>query len=379
MRDHLIVLAVASLVTLGATPFVRLLAFRVGAVAKPDERRVHAVPTPNIGGLAMYLGFVAGLLTAWQLPTYDNIFRSSSEPLGVFVAATIMVVVGYLDDVRDVSAPAKVAGQVLAASGLYFLGLTMFYFRVPFGDVWVVSPEWQPLVTAIWVVAMANAVNLVDGLDGLAAGLVGIASAAVFIYGTLLRDNGTLSADNIGPLIALLTVGICLGFLPHNFHPARIFMGDSGSLLLGLLIAASTIVIAGRANDQLLAEDGLISPILIPFLVMGVALLDLILAVVRRLVRRVSLATPDRDHLHYRLLRLGHTHRRAVAIMWGWTAVLSGLILVPAFEFSSAYTTEAKVLVLILALYTLGVPLLRRVRRRGKSHDEPSSTPESVQ
>lgn len=363
MRDHLIVLGVAAFVTLATTPFVRMLAIRINAVAVPSERRAHAKTTPTIGGLAMYFGFAAGLGVAWQLPTFEKVFEGSSEPLGVFIAATIIVIVGFMDDIRDVSAPAKVAGQVMSASGLYLLGVTMFFFRVPFGDVLVVSPEWQPLVTVVWVVAMTNAVNLVDGLDGLAAGLVGIASAAVFLYGDLLRDAGQLGAGNIGPLIALLAVGVCAGFLPHNFHPARIFMGDSGSMLLGLLIAASTIVIAGRANDQLLVEDGLVSPILIPFIVMGVALLDMFLAVLRRMFRRVSLATPDRDHLHYRLQRLGHTHRRAVGIMWGWTAVLCAFVLFPAFDLDPVHVQRARMLVVVFAFYTIGGPLLRRRSR----------------
>ena len=154
--------------------------------------------------------------------------------------------VGLIDDFRDMSAPAKVAGQVLAATILYFMGVTWFQFKVPLAGLVQLSPEWTPLLTALWVIAITNAVNLIDGLDGLAAGVVAIASGALAVYGLHLQHLGNLPTDNIGPLIAVVTCGICLGFLPHNFHPAKIFMGDAGALLLGLLMAASTMLIGGR-------------------------------------------------------------------------------------------------------------------------------------
>src|SRR5438876_1138000 len=161
MFAYAVVFAVAAACTAGLTPVVRKLAVRVGAVAQPDERRVHAAPTPTLGGLAMYVAFLVAMAVASVLPRFRAVFEGSSEPLGVILAATIIVAVGLLDDVREVSAPAKLAGQVFAGSVLYLLGVTMFYFRVPFYDFVVLSRDWAPLVTVLWVVGMANAINLI--------------------------------------------------------------------------------------------------------------------------------------------------------------------------------------------------------------------------
>ncbi len=364
MRDHLIVLAVVSTVTLVAMPAVRLLARRLGAVVAPDERRVHERPTPTLGGLAMLAGVAAGVAVASRLDTYQDVFRSSSEPLGVLAAALVIVVIGALDDVRPVSAPAKVAGQVLAGSLLSLAGVSMFFFRVPFGDFVVLSADLAPLVTVVWVVLMANAVNLIDGLDGLAAGVVAIAAGAFFVYADLLGDEGQLGTGNIGPLVVLLALGACVGFLPWNFHPARIFMGDSGSMLLGLLMAAATIVIGGRANDQFVGQNYFFfAPVVIPFLILGVAVFDTLLAVLRRASRAQGIATPDRDHLHHRLLRLGHNHRRSVAILWAWTLLLSALALYPASAAAGSILLPLGLLAVALAGFTV-LPLVSRLRDR---------------
>ncbi len=180
--------------------------------------------------------FVA-MLVAWavaaSIPALDPLFRGSSEPLGLILGAAAIFVVGLIDDFRDMSAPAKVAGEVLAATILYFMGVTWFQFKIPLAGLVQLSPEWTPLLTALWVIAITNAVNLIDGLDGLAAGVVAIASGALAVYGLHLQHLGNLQTDNIGPLIAVITCGICLGFLPHNFHPAKIFMGDAGALAAG--------------------------------------------------------------------------------------------------------------------------------------------------
>ena len=169
--------------------------------------------------------------------------------MGVVLAGGAMFAVGLIDDVRDMSAPAKMAGQVLAASILYFTGVTLWQFKIPLAGFYLLSPGVIPLITALWVICLTNAVNLIDGLDGLAAGVVAIGGGALAIYGVKLIGLGLLPADNIGPLVATIACGICLGFLPFNFNPARIFMGDAGALFLGLLMAASTMVIGGRVPD----------------------------------------------------------------------------------------------------------------------------------
>jgi UDP-GlcNAc:undecaprenyl-phosphate GlcNAc-1-phosphate transferase len=279
----------------------------------------------------------------------------------------VIFVVGIIDDLRDMSAPAKVAGEVLAATILYFMGVTWFQFKVPLAGLVQLSPEWTPLLTALWVIAITNAVNLIDGLDGLAAGVVAIASGALAVYGLHLQHLGNLPTDNIGPLIAVITCGICLGFLPHNFHPAKIFMGDAGALLIGLLMAASTMLIGGRSAGTVGGVAGrsgetyfFFAPLFIPFFILGVPMVDMAFAFIRRTANRTGFATPDKNHLHHRLLRLGHGHRRSVLILWAWTVLLSGFILFPLYVSSVNAIIPFGALALGVILYTLFHPSLRK-------------------
>jgi UDP-GlcNAc:undecaprenyl-phosphate GlcNAc-1-phosphate transferase len=240
----------------------------------------------------------------------------------------------------------------------------MFYFRIPFADFIVLSPDLGFLVTVLWVVGMANAVNLIDGLDGLAAGVVAIAAGAFFLYANRLSGAGLLAPDNIGPLIAAIACGLGVGFLPHNFHPSKIIMGDAGALLLGLLMASTTITVGGRTADQFSGQTYFFfAPLFIPFFILGVPMLDTAFAIVRRAMRRASLSQADKEHLHHRLMRLGHGQRRAVFILWAWTAVLAGFVLAPT------YTNEGNALVpfgiaaLALVLYAILHPTARKARR----------------
>jgi UDP-GlcNAc:undecaprenyl-phosphate GlcNAc-1-phosphate transferase len=276
------------------------------------------------------------------------------------------------------SAPAKVAGQVLAAMCLYFFAVTMYTFKVPFvSGLIVLSPSILPLVTAIWVIGMANAVNLIDGLDGLAAGIVAIGSGALALYALRLEDLNLLPSGDIGPLVAVVTCGVCLGFLPHNFNPARIFMGDAGAMFLGVLMACSTMVVGGRMPETSGVAYFFWAPILIPVLILGVPIVDTAFAIVRRTVRRVSLTHPDRGHLHHQLMRLGHGQRRAVLILWAWTALMSGLVLYPTYYPSSGVGRLATVLgiaLLAVVLYTL----FRPGRRRRVAEPEPRGAAPSL-
>ncbi|MCI3948423.1 MAG: UDP-N-acetylmuramyl pentapeptide phosphotransferase/UDP-N-acetylglucosamine-phosphate transferase, partial [Acidimicrobiales bacterium] len=278
MGGYLIVLGATVGTTLLLTPLVRRLAVRVGAVVAPDERRVHARPTPTLGGVAMYGGLLAGMGTATLVPQFDPVFRDNSEPFGILLGATIILLVGALDDLLELSAPAKAAGMVLAGSALSLLGVSMLWLRVPFGGIVSVSPDLAPLVTVLWVLALANAVNFIDGLDGLAAGVVAIAAGAFALYSDHLFELGRLGLDNnsIGPLVAVVALGMCLGFLPFNVHPARMFMGDAGALLLGLLMACWTLLVGGGTHE---AASGstffFLFPLLIPLVIMGVPVLDL--------------------------------------------------------------------------------------------------------
>ena len=372
VRGYLIVLSVAVGTTVLLTPLVRRLAIRLGAVVRPDERRVHERPTPTLGGVAMYLGFLAAMATATRIPQFDGVFDATSEPLGVVLGATIIFAVGLADDLREVSAPAKVAGQVLAGSVLSLLGVTMLFFRVPFGEIILLSPDLAPLVTVLWVVGMANAVNLIDGLDGLAAGIVAIAAAAFFLYARQLFDEGLLPADSVSPLIAVIVLGVCLGFLPHNFHPARIFMGDGGSMLLGLLMAIPTILVGGQTNEGFSGQTFFFfAPLFIPFFILGVPIVDTVFAIVRRASRRSGLTSADKDHLHHRLMRLGHGQRRSVLILWAWTGLLSAFVLYPAYTNRGNALVPFGIAALGIALYTVLHPQARRSRANGAGASEP--------
>jgi UDP-GlcNAc:undecaprenyl-phosphate GlcNAc-1-phosphate transferase len=370
---YLIVFAVAAGVTYAATPIARRLAIRIGAVVYPDERRVHAAPTPTLGGGAMFVAFLAAMGVAALIPGFRPVFSGSSEPYGVIAAATVIFGVGLLDDIREVSAPAKVAGQVLAACVLGLAGVTMFYFRIPFADFVVLSPDLGFLVTVLWVVGMANALNLIDGLDGLAAGIVGIAALAFFLYANRLSGAGLLSTDSIGLLIAAITCGLAVGFLPHNLHPAKVFMGDAGAMLLGLLMASTTLVVGGRTADQFSGQTYFFfAPLFIPFVILGVPMLDTAFAVVRRAARRSGISQADKEHLHHRLMRLGHGQQRSVLILWAWTAVLSAVVLFPTYTNHGNAIVPAVVAGLGVALYTLFHP---GVRRQGQVAEMPHSEP----
>jgi UDP-GlcNAc:undecaprenyl-phosphate GlcNAc-1-phosphate transferase len=236
------------------------------------------------------------------------------------------------------------------------MGVTMVYFRIPFYGVVDIGFDWVPLVTVLWLLGMTNAINLIDGLDGLAAGIVAIAAGTFFLYSQRLDELGRLDSPSIGPLLAVLTLGVCVGFLPHNFNPARIFMGDGGSLLLGLLMAASTSVVGGRA-DPSQGFSGqtyfFLAPLAIPLVILGVPILDTLFAIVRRSRRRSGLATADKDHLHHRLMRLGHGQRRSVLILWLWTALLSGLVLYPTYTGEGDAFVPLGVAALALLLFTV--------------------------
>jgi UDP-GlcNAc:undecaprenyl-phosphate GlcNAc-1-phosphate transferase len=298
LGSFLLIGAVAAGVTFVATPLVMVLARRQGWVYLPNDRTVHQTPLPDIGGLAMYLGFLAAMSTAWLLDAFDVLFTSNSEPIGVMIAATIVYVVGFIDDVRGLSPPAKVAGTVLAGLALVQFGVVMYVFRLPFYDgAILIGDEWRPLVTVLWLLGMTQAINLIDGLDGLAAGIVAIGAGAFFLYSQELIDNDVLDATNIGPLLAIVAVGLCLGFLPFNFNPARIFMGDGGALLLGLLLAVATSVVGGRAesfNQEFIGQTYFfLAPLAIPLLILGVPIFDLAFAIFRRVSSRRSFAVAD--------------------------------------------------------------------------------------
>jgi UDP-GlcNAc:undecaprenyl-phosphate GlcNAc-1-phosphate transferase len=362
--DYLIIGVVAAAVTFVATPVVGWYATRRNWLYHPNERSVHTSPVPDVGGVAMLIGFLAALGVARMLDQFDGLFQTNTEPQGVAIAAIIIFLVGFIDDIHPIPPPAKVTGTVLAGVALVWFGVTMYFVRVPFYDVIVLSPDWTPLVTVLWLLVMTQAINLIDGLDGLAAGIVAIGAAAFFLYSNRLDELDLLSPPNVGPMFAIITVGICLGFLPHNFNPARIFMGDGGALLLGLLMAVSTSVVGGRADPNTQGFVGqtffFLAPLVIPLLILGVPIVDTLFAIVRRTTRRQALDVADKGHLHHRLMNLGHGHRRSVLILWTWTALLSAFVLYPVLTNENPTYLPFGIGALAIVLFTVFHPSVRR-------------------
>lgn len=371
MREYLLVLIVAAATTYLLTPYARLLAIKVGAMAKVRDRDVHAFETPRFGGLAMYLGVLSALLIARHLPALSHVFHDSSELNAVAVAGGLICLLGLIDDKWEMDALTKFAGETVAAGVMVLMGVQLSYLPIPGGETIVLGQQLAVPLTVLLCVALMNAVNFVDGLDGLAAGVVAIAGASAFLYSYLLSHNYQLS--NIAPstLIAAVLVGTCLGFLPHNFSPARLFMGDSGSLLLGLMLAATMTSVTGQGvfySDS--ATTGNISalpyfaPLLLLIAPIAVPFLDLALAVVRRTRAGRSPFSPDKLHLHHRLLEMGHSDVRAVLSLYALVAILGfGTV---AFSFSQGLglvLSAISLSIVILAIF-VSMPHLRKRSER---------------
>ena len=371
VREYLLVGLTAAVVTFLLTGLVRVLAVRLGAVAWPRGRDVHVSPTPRWGGLAMFGGVLGGVALAAQLPALRLAFNYSSEVLGVLSAGGLLVLVGALDDRFELDAITKLAGQTTAAGVLVLFGVQWAVFWVPWGggstgvgSSLVLSQEQAVVVTALLTVALVNGMNFVDGLDGLAAGLGCVAASATFLFciGLLYKAGNDPNAYSPA-LIAAVLAGACFGFLPHNFNPARIFMGDSGSMLIGVMLAAATTTASGRITSTD-GKDvvGLLTPLIVLAAVVFVPLLDLLLAVVRRTRAGASPFTPDKMHLHHRLLEIGHSHRRAVLLIYLWSSVLAFGAAALAITDDTAMVLWAVGFMLLLAVIATATPRLRTMR-----------------
>ena len=332
MREYMLCLFAAAAVTYFLTPPVRALAIRWGIIAPVRDRDVHDTPTPRLGGLAMAGGLLAGLLLASKLPMMSAVFDGSTTIVALLSGAAIIVMLGIVDDKWGLDAPTKLAGQVLAAGVMAFQGVAIIW--LPIGGTFVLDPLTSVLLTVIVVVVSINAINFVDGLDGLAAGIVAVAAGAFFVYAYVLSVELGLQRATLATLVSVVLVGMGLGFLPNNLFPARIFMGDTGSMLLGLLLAAATITLSGQVDPSALSSGVFLPtllPLILPFAVMALPLLDLVLAVIRRTRAGRNPFAPDKRHLHHRLLEMGHSQRRAVSLMYAWTALIAGAALAVAF------------------------------------------------
>src|SRR3954464_7103303 len=373
MREYAVVLLAAALVTFLATPVVRVAAVRFRVMAAVRERDVHVIPTPRGGGVPMYLGVAAGVLVASELPSLKRSFEFSTQTIAVLAAGGLICLLGVLDDRFGLDALTKLTGQIAAAGVMVLLGVQLAFLFLPFADIGTISlgPDIGVPLTIVLTVATVNALNFIDGLDGLAAGVSAIAALAFFAYSYHL---GVVGYDDVASAPALITAvlaGACLGFLPHNFSPARIFMGDSGSMLVGLMLSAAAVTATGGVDPQSFDSAAtllpLTLPLLVPVAVLFIPFIDLVMAVVRRTRQGRSPFAPDKMHLHHRLLSIGHSHRRAVLVMYFWAALLSfgavGL---------SITGGQAELLIAIAVLLVVGVvvvlsPRARRAAREARA------------
>ncbi len=374
MREYLLVFLVAAVASYLLCVFAREAAIRSGAVARVRDRDVHATPIPYFGGVAMLGGLGAGLLVARHLP-----FLSTSQPFVfhdsgyVLLAGAMICAVGVVDDLIELDALTKLGGQIVAAGFLVLNDVKLFSIKLPVVGQLVLDPTQAGLLTILLVVGTMNAVNFVDGLDGLAGGVVLIGAVAFFLFSYRLADsNGETLAVTAAMLCAAMG-GACAGFLPHNFFPARIFMGDSGSMLLGLVLAGSALTLTGQfasVSVEGTGSDGslvMLLPILLPVSILVVPLADLVLAVVRRTRRGQAFYQPDKEHLHHRLLEIGHSQRRAVLIMYLWAGLIAfGGVLIGLYSGPLTWALLAVGTVLTVVL-TFLVP---RVQRPGEARAE---------
>jgi UDP-GlcNAc:undecaprenyl-phosphate/decaprenyl-phosphate GlcNAc-1-phosphate transferase len=324
-------LLVTAAVTYLLTPLVRRMAIRAGAMHEARDRDVHVVPIPQWGGLAMYAGLAAGLLVADQIPGLrDAAYRGTGMVSGLLLAGALIVIVGMVDDRWGISALAKFAGQIAAGAILVATGTQVEWLPEPGGNTFSLTANQGTLVTILVVVVTINAVNFIDGLDGLAAGIVAIAAVSFFLY--YYSMTKVLHSSNLAvpALASAVLIGMCLGFLPHNFYPAKIFMGDTGAMLLGLLLAyapisgISSLTTEGLSNQ--VNRYPAVMPLLLPAALLVIPYGDLLLAVVRRTRAGTSPFAADRKHLHHRLLDIGHSQRTSVLIMYLWAALFSGSV-----------------------------------------------------
>ena len=383
VREYALVFGTAALVTFLITGLVRRGAAKIKAVTPIRDRDVHSVPTPRMGGVALYLGVAAAVLMANQLPRLSQAFATSSEIKGVLVAGGVIVLVGVLDDRFDLDAVTKLAGQVLASGILVLFGVQWFLMWVPAdnpaGGTLVTLSELQgAAITVLLTLVLANAMNFIDGLDGLLTGVALITATGVFIFSVhqlVLSQNDTQASQP--PLIAAALMGACLGFLPYNFFPARIFMGDSGSMFIGLTMAAAIISASGKLDPSTFgyrSTVALLSPLLVMLAVVFIPVLDFFLAVVRRTREGRHPFSADKRHLHHRMLAIGHTHRQAVLIFYVWALVLTAAAVSLSFVSDWRLAAVPAVVGILFATALSVWPWVRAARlRRRRSVSSASS------
>lgn len=366
MREYLLVLLVAAATTFLLTGVARRVATKVGATARVRDRDVHAVPIPYFGGVAMLAGMAAAFGVASVLPFLGSSVQVAHDARAILLGGAVICAVGVVDDLLELDAITKLAGEVLAVGVIVIQGVQLYWIPLP-GGILAPPPAQLAVITAGILLVSCNAVNFVDGLDGLASGVVAIGAAAFFSYSYLLNRVHDLDRATTATLITAALAGACLGFLPHNFFPARVFMGDSGALLLGLMLAASTISLTGQMDPHAVPYEvggssllATLLPLILPVAVLAIPALDITLAYVRRTKAGRSPFAADKQHLHHRLLERGHSQRRAVLLMYLWTALIAFGVVVLGLLMS--WWTLALVVAVTVAAILLTTGLPRRTK-----------------
>ena len=380
---YLLVTSVAAVVTYGLAVIIWKLSTKYRLYPKVRERDVHTRPTPRLGGVAMFFGVLAAFAVASRIPQLSLVFTEPGKVLGLLGAALIIVAIGVADDIWDLDWMTKLAGQITAAGLLAWQGVQLS--TLPIGGVTIVSPYISLGITVFAVVLVMNAINFIDGLDGLVAGVAIIANTVFFIYTYLLQAQAQTEYFNLASLTTAILIGACIGFLPLNFHPAKLFMGDAGALLVGLLMAASAISVTGQVDPGLLSRPENYTayflpafiPIVLPFAVLIIPLLDFGLAVTRRLRAGKSPFSADRKHLHHRLLDMGHSHLHAVLIFYGWTLVVSvGVLGYMFMPFVLATVLIIAGLIVCTIVTVLPLTRAKTLEAAAESTDAENQTPE---
>ncbi|MBE7048413.1 MAG: undecaprenyl/decaprenyl-phosphate alpha-N-acetylglucosaminyl 1-phosphate transferase [Ruminococcaceae bacterium] len=323
---------VALIITYASTPLAQRLSFKLGAVDIPkDNRRMHKEPKALLGGLAIFYGFLVSVLCFGDfLLPFGGL---NMNLLGILLGCTIVVILGVFDDIKPRPALFKFIIQVIAAAIPVFLGVRVFTISNPITDTLISLPAWVSIAGSIlWIVGVTNAVNLIDGLDGLAAGISSIAAVALLSV-LLIEHNGSITLL----VMAAALAGSCFGFLPHNFNPAKLFMGDTGATFLGFILAC--ISIQGPFKTYVAFT--------VPFLVLALPIFDTLFAIIRRLLKGQPIMAPDRGHLHHRLIDRGFSHKTTVIIMYG----LSAMLAISAIVMLLTDITRAVILLISVALF----------------------------
>lgn len=335
MKQYLFTIILTASITFALTWAVWRLSLRFKLYPGIRERDVHKTPTPRLGGVAMFLGIACAILISAANPFFERMWSPPQALWSILAAALLIAIVGVIDDLWDLDWMIKLAAQFLAA-GVITAGGGLQVLSLPVGDMILVSPWVSISITMVAIVVVMNAVNFIDGLDGLVAGVCLIANGIFFVYSYVLtRDSGATSYFNLATFLAAVLIGACVGFLPFNWSPAKLFMGDSGALVLGLLMATSAIAVTTQGDVNAFDPErfgrsqllGAFIPIVLPLVIVMLPLLDFGLAVFRRMRAGKSPFAPDRKHLHHRMLDLGHRDRDAVLVFYSWTAIISLAVL----------------------------------------------------